>query len=263
MNNYRELGLKIINKGMPIKKRNGVRVSLFGETFRHNMSDGFPMVTSRYVPFKLIVSELVWFLKGRTDITFLHEYNNHVWDKNFEAYDVPGNSLGPIYGKQWRRATNDIDQLKNVLENIKENPYSTKHLVDSWSVSEVKYMALEPCHFAFQFHCIPPNLMSIQVYQRSCDFVLGASWNIPSYAALLQLFCNLTNRKPYEIIFSYGDVHIYEEHLDKFKEQMRRKIYPLPRLIINEGVDLDNVEVEDFKLLNYLHNKGIKYELIA
>lgn len=267
MKNYLDLLQHIIDNGVDKEDRTGTGTrSIFGYQMRHDLSKGFPLVTTKRVHLKSIIYELLWFLKCGTNIKYLNDNGVHIWD---EWADEAG-YLGPIYGDQWRAwegiifnvygdiSQINIDQISGVIESIKKNPDSRRHIVSAWNVSDLKYMALPPCHVLFQFY-VANGKLSLHLYQRSGDAFLGVPFNIASYALLLMMVAQVCDLEAGELIHSFGDVHIYNNHIDQVKLQLTREPMPLPTMIINPSVkDIDNFRYEDFKLFMYIHHPGIK-----
>ncbi|HYD17617.1 MAG TPA: thymidylate synthase, partial [Patescibacteria group bacterium] len=233
-------------------------ISTFGYQMRFNLADGFPLVTTKKVHTKSVIHELLWFLKGDTNIKYLKENNVRIWD---EWADERGD-LGPVYGHQWRSwpATDGhaIDQISEVLREIKTNPDSRRLIVSAWNPSDLPKMALAPCHCLFQFY-VAEGKLSCQLYQRSADVFLGVPFNIASYALLTLMMAQVTGLKPGDFIHSFGDVHIYTNHIEQCRLQLSRDPLPLPRMELNPYVkDLFAFSYEDFELLNYQHHPAIK-----
>ena len=258
MKQYLNLLKNIMNKGIKKKDRTGTgTLSLFGYNMRFDLSSGFPLVTTKKCHFKSIVLELLWFLRGDTNIKFLNDNNVKIWD---EWADISGD-LGPIYGKQWRawRGYNGktIDQIKKVLYLIKNDPDSRRIIVSSWNVAELEKMKLYPCHCIFQFYVVN-NKLSCHLYQRSGDAFLGIPFNIASYSLLTSMIAQVCNLQVGEFIHTIGDVHLYLNHIKHAKIQIKRKPFKLPFLIINEKNSLFDFEYNDFKLENYKYHANIK-----
>jgi thymidylate synthase len=216
---------------------------------RFDLDDSFPLLTTKKIHFKSVAYELLWFLKGDTNINYLKENGVSIWD---EWADENGN-LGPVYGKQWRKweGKNSMhDQVIEVINQIKDNPDSRRHIVSAWNVSDIPSMALAPCHILFQFY-VQDGKLSCQLYQRSADVFLGVPYNIASYALLTYMIASVTGLKVGDFVHSLGDTHIYLNHLDQVEEQLSRKPYPLPNININKKDDLFDYEFEDFTLVDY------------
>ncbi|MCB0327801.1 MAG: thymidylate synthase, partial [Bdellovibrionales bacterium] len=228
---------------------------------RFDLSRGFPLVTTKKCHLKSIIYELLWFLKGDTNIAFLKENNVKIWDA---WADVQGN-LGPVYGAQWRSWTNSsgktIDQISYVLDQIKNNPNSRRLMVSAWNVGELENMALPPCHAFFQFY-VANGRLSCQLYQRSADVFLGVPFNIASYSLLVMMMAQVCGLEPGEFIHTLGDAHIYSNHYDQVRLQLTREPYPLPQMKINSEIqDLFAFTYEDFELVNYQAHPHIKGEV--
>ena len=259
---YRGLLATVLYGGIDKSDRTGTGTkSVFGRQIRHRMSDGFPILTTKRVPFKTMVTELRWFLKGRTDIKYLQDNNCHIWDGDYEKSGNDNGDLGPIYGSQWRgwRAFgHTIDQLKELVEGLKTNPDSRRHIVTAWNPGDIKYQVLPPCHILYQCY-VSDGELSLMWTQRSVDVFLGLPFNISSYGLLLLLLCEATGLKPGTLIGSFGDTHLYSNHIDAAKTQIQRKQHALPT------VKLSNVDILDgeFKveLINYQHEPAIKAPL--
>ncbi len=233
-------------------------ISTFGYQMRYNLEDGFPLVTTKKTHLKSIIHELLWFLKGDTNIKYLQDNKVKIWN---EWADKDGN-LGPVYGSQWRSwPTADgrhIDQITEVINSIKNNPDSRRHIVSAWNVGEIDNMALPPCHCFFQFY-VNDGKLSLQLYQRSADIFLGVPFNIASYAILLMMVAQVTGLIAHEFIHTLGDAHIYNNHMDQVKLQITREPKPLPKMTLNPEVkDIFDFKYEDFTLENYECHPGIK-----
>jgi thymidylate synthase len=234
---------------------------VFGRQVRFNLEDGFPLVTTKKVHLRSIIHELLWFLKGETNVRYLHENKVTIWD---EWADENG-ELGPIYGKQWRSWTaadgSTIDQIANVVQQIKSNPDSRRLLVISFNPGDLPKVAPPACHTLFQFY-ISGDRISLQLYQRSADLMLGVPFNIASYALLLMMVGQVTGYRPFEFIHTFGDLHIYSNHIAGAKEQLQREPRPLPKMKINpEIMDLFAFRYEDFKLEGYDPHELIKFDI--
>ena len=259
MRQYHELLTNILKNGAEKKDRTGTgTISIFGHQMKFSLEDGFPLLTTKKVHFKSVAYELLWFLKGSTNIKFLKDNGIRIWD---EWADENGD-LGPTYGTQWRSwpGPNDttIDQISNVIENIKRNPDSRRHIVSAWNVGQIDKMKLPPCHILFQFY-VHDGKLSCQLYQRSADVFLGVPFNIASYAMLTMMIANVTNLNYGEFIHTFGDAHIYLDHLDKVKIQLKRKPKQLPKLIIIKPKDeIFDYEYSDFLLEDYNPYESIR-----
>lgn len=252
MKPYLELLKHVLSSGAEKKDRTGVgTISTFGYQMRFNLKEGFPLVTTKKIHVKSVIYELLWFLCGETNVQYLKEHGVTIWD---EWADPEGN-LGPVYGKQWRAWAapegRAIDQISNVIERIKTNPDDRRLIVSSWNVAEVDEMALPPCHCLFQFY-VRNGELSCQLYQRSADAFLGVPFNIASYALFTRMAAQVTGLKPAEFIHTFGDVHIYLNHLEQVKLQLTREPRPLPKMILNPAVkNIFDFKYEDFRLENY------------
>ncbi|EID33397.1 thymidylate synthase [Prevotella sp. oral taxon 306 str. F0472] len=252
MQQYLDLLSRILNEGVHKGDRTGTgTLSVFGNQMRFNLRDGFPLLTTKKLHLKSIIYELLWFLRGDTNIHYLQEHGVRIWN---EWADENG-ELGPVYGHQWRSWPDykggTIDQITNVLEQIKHNPNSRRMLVTAWNPAEVDEMALPPCHCLFQFY-VADGRLSLQLYQRSADTFLGVPFNIASYALLLQMMAQVTGLEAGEFIHTTGDTHLYSNHLEQAKLQLTRTPRPLPKMKINPDVkDLFAFKYEDFELVDY------------
>ena len=252
MQQYLDLLSRILNEGVHKGDRTGTgTLSVFGNQMRFNLRDGFPLLTTKKLHLKSIIYELLWFLRGDTNIHYLQEHGVRIWN---EWADEHGD-LGPVYGHQWRSWPDykggTIDQIANVLEQIKHNPNSRRMLVTAWNPAEVEEMALPPCHCLFQFY-VADGRLSLQLYQRSADTFLGVPFNIASYALLLQMMAQVTGLEAGEFIHTTGDTHLYSNHLEQAKLQLIRTPRPLPKMKINPDVkDLFAFKYEDFELVDY------------
>ena len=231
---------------------------VFGHQMRFNLADGFPLLTTKKVHLKSIIHELLWFLKGETNIAYLKEHGVKIWD---EWADENG-ELGPVYGKQWRswegKDGKVIDQVSELIEQIKKNPDSRRLIVSAWNVAELPEMALMPCHNMFQFY-VADGKLSCQLYQRSADVFLGVPFNIASYALLTMMIAQVCDLKPGDFVHTFGDVHIYSNHMEQVKLQLSRTPFPLPTMKLNPEVkDIFEFKFEDFVLENYECHPGIK-----
>lgn len=259
MKQYLDLLEHVLEVGNQKGDRTGTgTISTFGYQMRFNLEDGFPLVTTKKCHLKSIIHELLWFLKGDTNINYLKENGVRIWN---EWADEDGN-LGPVYGYQWRSWPTangkHIDQIKEVIDSIKNNPDSRRHIVSAWNVGELDNMALPPCHAFFQFYVCNGKL-SLQLYQRSADIFLGVPFNIASYAILLMMVAQVTDLQPYEFIHTIGDAHIYNNHLEQVKLQLSREPKPLSAMKLNPNVkDIFDFKYEDFTLENYECHPTIK-----
>jgi thymidylate synthase len=259
MQAYLKLLQHILNTGVTKSDRTGTgTISCFGYQMRFDLQQGFPMLTTKKLHLKSIIHELLWFLKGETNIAYLKENGVGIWD---EWADEHGD-LGPVYGHQWRSWTGaggeTYDQIKEVLHLIKTNPDSRRMIVNAWNVADLHKMALTPCHALFQFY-VADGKLSCQLYQRSADVFLGVPFNIASYALLTMMMAQVCDLQYGEFIHTFGDVHLYSNHLEQAKLQLTRTPYPLPALELNPEVkDLFDFKFEDFTLKNYQAHPHIK-----
>ncbi len=259
MQQYLNLVKHIIENGVDKSDRTGTGTrSVFGYQMRFNLAEGFPLVTTKKCHLKSIIYELLWFLQGNTNVKYLQDNNVKIWD---EWADENGN-LGPVYGKQWRSWAGadgvTVDQVKDVIQQIKNNPDSRRIIISAWNVAELPKMKLMPCHCLFQFY-VANGKLSCQLYQRSADVFLGVPFNIASYALLTLMIAQVCNLKPGEFVHSFGDVHLYSNHFEQANLQLSRAPFPLPTMKINTDVsDIFNFKFEDFELLNYQSHAAIK-----
>jgi len=233
-------------------------ISVFGYQMRFDLSQGFPLMTTKKLHLKSIIYELLWFLKGETNVQYLQDHGVRIWD---EWADEDG-GLGPVYGAQWRSwRTADggnIDQVSQVIQSIRKNPDSRRHIVSAWNVGEIERMALPPCHLLFQFY-VADGKLSCQLYQRSADVFLGVPFNIASYALLTMMVAQVCDLEPGDFIHTLGDAHLYLNHLEQARLQLKRNPYPLPQMEINpEARDIFGFKFEDFALQNYQTHPHIK-----
>ena len=258
MKQYLDLLDRVITSGTKKEDRTGTgTISVFGHQMRFNLEDGFPLLTTKKLHLKSIIHELLWFLSGETNTKYLTENGVRIWN---EWADKDGN-LGPVYGYQWRSWSakgRNIDQIKQVIESIKNNPNSRRHIVSAWNVGDLDKMALPPCHILFQFY-VADGKLSCQLYQRSADIFLGVPFNIASYALLLMMVAQATGLKPGEFIHTLGDSHIYLNHTEQVKLQLTRKPMGLPKMILNPDItNIFDFKFDDFKLENYESHPHIK-----
>jgi thymidylate synthase len=259
MRQYHDLLKHILDKGAVKEDRTGTGTrSVFGYQMRYDLNEGFPCVTTKKLHLRSIIHELLWFLKGDTNIAYLKENKVSIWD---EWADENGD-LGPVYGSQWRswptRNGESIDQIKGILKQIKETPDSRRIIVSAWNVGELSGMALPPCHAFFQFY-VADNKLSCQLYQRSADTFLGVPFNIASYALLTMMIAQVCELELGDFVHTLGDAHLYSNHLDQARLQLQRDFRPLPVMKINPEIkDLFAFKYEDFELLNYDPHPHIK-----
>ena len=262
MQQYHDLLRHILDNGAEKGDRTGTgTVSSFGYQMRFDLSEGFPVLTTKKLHLRSIIHELLWFLQGDTNIQYLKDNKVRIWD---EWADENGN-LGPVYGYQWRSwPTHDghkVDQITNLIEQIKSNPDSRRHIVSAWNVADIENMALPPCHTMFQFY-VAEGKLSCQLYQRSADVFLGVPFNIASYALLTLMVAQVCDFEPGDFVHTFGDVHLYSNHIEQAQLQLTRDIKSLPTLNINPMVkDIFSFTYEDFELVNYEPHPHIKAQV--
>ena len=256
MQQYLDLLKKVRTEGSHKGDRTGTgTLSIFGYQMRFNLQESFPLITTKKVHFKSVAFELLWFLRGETNIKFLKENSVRIWD---EWADDNG-ELGPVYGKQWRNWESDgksYDQILEVIEQIKSNPDSRRHIVSAWNVGDIPSMALAPCHNMFQFY-VQNNKLSCQLYQRSADIFLGVPFNIASYALLTHMVAEVCNLEVGDYVHTFGDVHLYTNHLEQADEQLTRKPLSPPQIKVARKQNIDEYVYEDFELIGYEHHPHI------
>ena len=259
MKQYLDLMSHVRDNGIKKEDRTGTgTVSVFGHQMRFDLAEGFPVVTTKKCHLKSIIHELLWFLSGETNIKYLQENGVRIWN---EWADEEGN-LGPVYGYQWRNWPaadgRHIDQIKQIIEQIKHNPDSRRIIVNAWNVAEIENMALPPCHMLFQFY-VADGKLSCQLYQRSADIFLGVPFNIASYALLTMMVAQVCNLAPGDFVHTLGDAHLYSNHMEQVDEQLSRQPFPLPVMKINPEVkSIFDFKFEDFELLGYEAHPHIK-----
>ena len=258
MRQYHELMERVLKTGVEKHDRTGTgTLSVFGHQMRFDLADGFPCLTTKKLHLKSIMYELLWILRGETNVQWLNEHGVSIWN---EWADANGD-LGPVYGHQWRSWSSEhgtIDQIDWLVKEIKRNPDSRRLIVSAWNVADIPKMALPPCHCFFQFY-VADGKLSCQLYQRSADIFLGVPFNIASYALFTMMIAQVTGLKPGEFVHSFGDAHLYLNHLDQAREQLSRKPYPLPTMRLNPDVkDIFEFTYEDFTLENYQAHPHIK-----
>lgn len=259
MKQYLDLMRHVLDNGIHKEDRTGVgTVSVFGYQMRFDLAQGFPVVTTKKLHLRSIIHELLWFLKGATNIRYLKENGVSIWD---EWADEDG-ELGPVYGYQWRcwPAPDGAhhDQITQLLEQLRQNPHSRRHIVSAWNVADIENMALPPCHVLFQFY-VGDGRLSCHLYQRSADVFLGVPFNIASYALLTMMVAQVTGYEPGDFVHSFGDVHLYTNHLQQARTQLQRTPFPLPTMRLNPQVtSLFDFTYDDFSLEEYRHHPHIK-----
>ncbi len=262
MQQYLDLVQYIFDHGIQKEDRTGTgTLSVFGYQMRFNLSDGFPLLTTKKLHLKSIIYELLWFLQGNNNIAYLNRHGVHIWDD----WSDENGDLGPVYGVQWRSWQSadgkKIDQITNLIQEIRKNSHSRRMIVNAWNVGEIEKMALPPCHLLFQFN-VAADKLSCQLYQRSADVFLGVPFNIASYALLTMMVAQVCNLQPGFFVHSLGDAHLYLNHIDQAQLQLIRKPYPLPQMIINPDVkDIFDFQYSDFVLRNYYAHPHIKGEI--
>ena len=262
MQSYLNILKDVLETGQPRRERTGTgTVSKFGVHARYDLTKGFPLLTTKKVHLRSIIYELLWFLKGDTNVKYLQDHSVTIWD---DWADKNGD-LGPIYGYQWRSWKNGdkcIDQIADVIEQIKTNPTSRRLIVNAWNVADIDKMALPPCHTLFQFYVGDSGQLSCQLYQRSADLFLGVPFNIASYSLLTMIIAHVCNLVPYQFIHTIGDAHIYSNHIPQVKMQLARQPRKLPTLILNHKIcRIEDFRYEDFQLINYEPHPRIKAEI--
>ncbi|MEJ8818723.1 thymidylate synthase [Lacibacter sp. H407] len=259
MQQYLSLLQHILDNGVEKTDRTGTGTkSVFGYQMRFDLSEGFPLVTTKKVHMRSIIHELLWFLKGETNIAYLKENNVSIWDE----WANENGELGPVYGKQWRswEGANgvEIDQVKDLIDQIKKNPDSRRLIISAWNVADLPKMALMPCHTIFQFY-VAEGKLSCQLYQRSADVFLGVPFNIASYALLTMMIAQVCDLKPGDFVHTFGDVHIYSNHMEQVNLQLSRTPFQLPSMKLNPEVkDIFEFKFDDFTLENYQSHGAIK-----
>jgi len=262
MQQYLKLLDKVLNEGVTKSDRTGTGTkSIFGYQMRFDLSEGFPLITTKKTHLKSIIHELLWFLQGNTNVKYLQDNGVKIWN---EWADKNGD-LGPVYGSQWRswpsQTGEKLDQITQVLESLKKNPNSRRHIVSAWNVGEIENMALPPCHILFQFY-VADGKLSCQLYQRSADIFLGVPFNIASYGLLMMMMAQELNLELGDFVHTLGDAHIYLNHIEQVKLQLSREPYPLPKMKINSDVQsIFDFKFDDFELINYQAHPHIKGEI--
>ena len=260
MKQYLDLLKDVLENGQDADNRTGIYArKVFGRQMHFDLSKGFPLVTTKKTFFKGIVHELIWLLSGNTNIKYLLDNNVHIWD---EWADENGN-LGPVYGHQWRNFNSEgIDQIKDVIERIKNNPQDRRIIVSAWNPAQIGQMALPPCHCFFQFDVTPDGRLNCMLYQRSCDMFLGVPFNIASYSLLTMMIAQVCGLKPGEFVHTLGNAHIYSNHFEQVKLQLTREPLPLPTVRLNPNIkNIDDFKFEDIELVDYQSHGVIKGEV--
>lgn len=256
MQQYLDLLRDVLENGVDKMDRTGIGTrSVFGRQMRFDLNKGFPLMTTKKMHLKSIIYELLWFLKGDTNVKYLQEHGVRIWN---EWADENGD-LGPVYGSQWRNWNGEgIDQIAEVIEKLKKTPNDRRMIVSAWNVGKIAQMHLPPCHMMFQFY-VANNKLSCMLYQRSCDMFLGVPFNIASYALLTMMIAQVCGYELGEFIHTLGDTHIYHNHFDQVREQLSHTPYELPQMRINQEVkDINDFKYEDFELVNYKSYEAIK-----
>jgi thymidylate synthase len=252
MRQYLDLMQKVLDQGTPKADRTGTGTkSIFGYQMRFDLAAGFPLLTTKRLHIRSIIHELLWFIRGETNIAYLKQHGVSIWDD----WADPQGELGPVYGAQWRswpaRDGSTIDQLAMVISALRSNPDSRRLIVTAWNPADVERMALPPCHCLFQFY-VARGRLSCQLYQRSADIFIGVPFNIASYGLLTHMVAHVTGLKPGEFIHTFGDAHLYSNHIEQAREQLRREPLALPRLVIKRDVStIDDFQFEDFEIAGY------------
>ena len=269
---YRELVKRILTEGEERKDRTGTgTLSVFGGHMKFDLRERFPLVQCKETRYKVAFLEMLWFLRGEDNTSYLNQNNCKLWD----AWADSDGHLGGVYGVQWKSWVKDsytdygdlvwkyINQVDAVIEGVKNNPHGRRHIVSAWNVGEIEEMALPPCHWAHQLYATNGGYLDMQVNQRSWDIGLGCPFNIAQYALLLHLYARATNRKPRYLNFSYGDAHLYNDHIEKMKEVVEREVcYDEAQIVFNtDNVDIDGYKPEDFEIVGYKYNPFVKLEV--
>ena len=255
---YERLLQDVLLHGEPRQDRTGVGTrAVFGRQLRYDLSKGFPRITTKFVPMKPIKAELLWFLRGETNINWLRLLDVHIWDEWADDND----SVGPLYGYQWRSWIDSEgrahDQIKALIRNLREDPHSRRHLVSAWNVGDLSDMALAPCHAFFQCYVTNNGRLSLQVYQRSADLFLGVAFNIASYALLTHMLAQQADLEVGELIWTGGDCHVYDNHIDQVMEQLERQVFPFPRLRLRHRPSIDAYRMSDIDASEGYRHGGV------
>lgn len=251
---YERLLQDVLLHGEPRNDRTGVGTrSVFGRQLRYDLSAGFPRITTKYVPMKVVKAELLWFLRGENNISWLQEQDVHIWD---DWADTDG-YVGPLYGVQWRNWGSTHDQIKRLIRDLREDPHSRRHLVSAWNVGELSEMVLAPCHAFFQCYVSNDNRLSLQVYQRSADLFLGVPVNIASYALLTHMLAQQADLEVGYLVWTGGDCHIYDNHVEQVKVQLKREVFPFPRLRLQKAGLIDDYHMTDIDASGGYRHGGV------
>ena len=251
---YERLLQDVLDTGEPRQDRTGVGTrAVFGRQLRYDLRAGFPRITTKYVPMKVVKAELLWFLRGEDDISWLQEQDVHIWD---DWADTDG-YVGPLYGVQWRNWGGTHDQTEKLVQGLRDDPHSRRHLVSAWNVGDLKEMALAPCHALFQCYVSNDDRLSLQVYQRSADLFLGVPCNIASYALLTHMLAQQTGLLVGELIWTGGDCHIYDNHVAQVQEQLSREVFPFPRLRLKKRDTIDDYRMTDIDASEGYRHHGV------
>lgn len=257
MESYKRLVERILKNGKLRHNRTGIdTISVFGESLEHDMRNGLPLLTTKKVNYKACIHELIWFLKGDTNIKYLNDNGVHIWD----AWADENGDLGPVYGKQWvNSGPKHINQVHEVINLINNDPYSRRILINAWNPSDLSDMALPPCHVLYQFYADPESKnLSLCVYMRSADIFLGVPFDIAEGGILLTLISKLTGYTPYKLKYFFGDTHIYVNHMDVIKQQLERNCFELPKLLLPKHNAVEDYKFTDFKIVNYMSHGALK-----
>ena len=257
---YERLLQNVLDNGEPRQDRTGVGTrAVFGRQLRYDLSAGFPRITTKYVPMKVVKAELLWFLRGEDNISWLQEQDVHIWD---DWADMDG-YIGPLYGVQWRNWGSAHDQILKLIQGLRADPHSRRHLVSAWNVGELSEMALAPCHAFFQCYASNDDRLSLQVYQRSADIFLGVPINIASYALLTHMLAQQADLSVGELIWTGGDCHIYDNHVSVVREQLQREVFPFPRLRLRLRKSIDDYRMFDIDASEGYRHSGVLRAPIA
>ncbi len=260
MRNYLDLLQDVLDNGEDSPDRTGTgTLSVFGRQVRYDLRTGFPILTTKKLHLRSIIIELLWFLRGDTNVAYLQENGVSIWD---DWADKSTGELGPVYGKQWRSWQgadgSTVDQIVRLVEGLVKEPWSRRHIVSAWNVGEIEDMALPPCHCLFQFYVSQDGYLSCQLYQRSADIFLGVPFNIASYSLLTMMLAQVCGLKAGDFIHTFGDLHLYKNHMEQAKQQLLREPYDLPTMRLNPNVkDIFSFEFNDFELVDYYYDSNI------